>query len=823
MQLPTVVRLGPALLVAALCCLSAAHQLAAAPVTGTAGDATLADWLKQGRYDEAEVAARSLLGSEAWQPAEDGRNMLRAQLVQAAVLNGHWADPAVRRLAEQLTDYSSARTSAEPEELLVALRNLGELQLRASEFDDAWQSADRLERLASRSEPPKQGMLAAALDLAARALIERQELDQALSRADRALSLLTSMADTDRSAVARTLATRSLVFLWRGDYRIARADLDRALVIRREIGAIHPETAEISGVAGLELYIAGQYVESRDVMRDALRIAEATLREGHPTIVLLLRQSSWPLRALGNLGASRTLAERALTMAEASLPDSPLVSDVLTDLAIVVQLQGDYGAALRAYERELEIARWRLGPDHMYTTTSLYNVALLLATMGDLERARPLHTQAVTSWQKRLGQDHPIVAGALWEFGQVLVEQGFSHEALPSFERAFAIRRRALPANHPDLAKTMSSLAIGLSMTSQIARSVRLSAEALAVWERGGDYENAAYADSLMAHGRVLTAAGDYAGAERAYRDAERVRRVVLGPTHPRLAETSLAIADALAAQGHAAQALKAALEGESLGRAHLRLILGYLPERQALRFVATRPRGLDLSLSLVDNSGEAAAVFDAVVKGRALVLDEMASRQRRRVAADADASLWSALSDARQRLANLVVRGADSTQTALSRTLLTEAEDEKERAERALAERSAAFRASTSQVDLGLDQVRARLPTASALLSFVRYERVTFNESKRRPRTQSSYLAFLLRSDRDLPVMVDVGDAKSLEGAVTAWRRAIESAPYLRTASDRSTMSGLRLRARIWDPFTPHLTGISRVFIVPVADLEET
>ena len=65
------------------------------------------------------------------------------------------------------------------------------------------------------------------------------------------------------------------------------------------------------------------------------------------------------------------------------------------------------------------------------------------------------------------------------------------------------------------------------------------------------------------------------------------------------------------------------------------------------------------MSLSAADPDATT-RVFDGLIKNRALVLDEMAAR--RRVSSDASrpdlAPLWVALTSARQRLANLVVRG---------------------------------------------------------------------------------------------------------------------------------------------------------------------
>ena len=181
---------------------------------------------------------------------------------------------------------------------------------------------------------------------------------------------------------------------------------------------------------------------------------------------------------------------------------------------------------------------------------------------------------------------------------------------------------------------------------------------------------------------------------------------------------------------GQPRESLTLALDAEEVGRRHLSLMLAALPERQGLNYALKRPEGLTLALSLVTGAEGQASVLDALIRGRSLVLDEIASRHR--ALADEGASsvapLVTALTSARQRLANLTIQGP-GRQPAQYVGLIEEAQREKEEAERALAEQSAAFRGQRLRGDIGLDQVRAHLPAFSALVSFVRYDRRSFTE----------------------------------------------------------------------------------------------
>jgi hypothetical protein len=138
--------------------------------------------------------------------------------------------------------------------------------------------------------------------------------------------------------------------------------------------------------------------------------------------------------------------------------------------------------------------------------------------------------------------------------------------------------------------------------------------------------------------------------------------------------------------------------------------MLRYLPERQSLSYAATRPKSLDLMLSLIDSRPEAAGLtVNELIRGRALVLDEMAARSRASTGGEDAVRLRTLLSSAERRLANLVIRGPSNQTPAQYQALLADARREKEAAERALAENSADARAELSRAAFGIEDVTAR------------------------------------------------------------------------------------------------------------------
>ena len=188
------------------------------------------------------------------------------------------------------------------------------------------------------------------------------------------------------------------------------------------------------------------------------------------------------------------------------------------------------------------------------------------------------------------------------------------------------------------------------------------------------------------------------------------------------------------------------------------------------------------------------------------------------------------AYSSAQQRLANLVVRGPGELSPVQYAAVLDDARRDSERAEQALAERSAEFRAERSRAQLGLAEVRASLPADSALVSFLRYDRTLFTEPVTAPlrngrartsaRTVPSYLAFVMVGDEP-PALVPLGPAQMIDSLVSQWRADIVAearAPVEGAAQPQgsSRVSGLALGRLIWDCVAAHLGDARRVFVVP-------
>src|SRR5439155_366580 len=282
---------------------------------------------------------------------------------------------------------------------------------------------------------------------------------------------------------------------------------------------------------------------------------------------------------------------------------------------------------------------------------SLNNVARVLEETGDYAGARPLYERALAIKEKALGPDHPDVARSVGNLANLLWSSGDYPRARPLFERSLAIHEKALGPEHPDVARSLSNLA------------------------------------------NLLLSTGDSAGARPPDERALAIRLKVLGPDHPDVAITLSNLAEVDLALGRPAAALDAALRAEDIGREHLRLTCQTLPERQALRYASVRASGLDVALSLASDGLDPESlrrVWDALLRSRSFVLDEVASRHRQ---VSEITRCSKEFASASERLANLMVRGPGQDSPEQYRRPLDGARQEREQNERRLAESCSGFR----------------------------------------------------------------------------------------------------------------------------------
>jgi CHAT domain-containing protein/tetratricopeptide (TPR) repeat protein len=721
------------------------------------------------------------------------------------------AQPRADRADVAVSVYESA------EELL----ERGELTQALAQHERAL--AQRTKTL--RADAPQ---IADSLDGVAATLIQLERFPAARQHLQRALAIREARATQEPLALARTLEQLCWLHRYGGDYHDARAPFGRLLALRRELAADHPDMARTRLLEGDLLYLEGDSGGALQAWRAGMASIERQLGPEHPSLVGFQRRLEFLHEALGERAEAERLVQAGLRIATQSLAscnwDRLGIGAAAADLRAY---DGAYVESRARYRRLLVQCEQCLGARHSSTATVIYNLALLARSMGDFAEAERLLDRATRTWSAGLGPNHPYVARGWEGLGDVAADRGLHVRARELYLRALAARRGAATPSPPLIASTLTSLARTLMESGDLRTATRHVEEALSLYDKGRTEDPDAVPRALSLSGEIHLRRGDPAAARAAFASALSHRERAFGEQHPLTAQARVGMAATELALSDPRSALQDALSAEAAGRDHLRFTIRYLPERQALHYAASRPRGLDVAISTAAATSASAPpesgarLVDAVIRSRGVLLEELALRTRaERVPDAATAPLMARAAAARQRYANLVVL---SLRESVPRARLDEARQEKEDAEQALAERSASAGAEIARAEAGLDAVRAALPSDAALVSFVRYDRTIVGAARWQAPTPS-YAAFVLHPDVAEPVLVPLGSAAAIDARVAAWRdqasgrTLVGSTP--REAERAYRLAGLRLRRAIWDPLATALAGATRIFIVPDGQL---
>ena len=690
---------------------------------------------------------------------------------------------------------------------------------------------------------------------------------QALPLAERAVEIRSKEAATTPREMALALAAQADVLAEIGERERAVGIRRRVLdLLKEDPAGDELDRAMALYKLGRDLAAEARQAEATETLQRAVEIRERSLGPRSPLVAETLEALALSL-PYGDPKA-RGHAERAVAIQEGA-PESERtdLAGALSTLGLMRNREGDSIGARRLHERALVLYEAQFGLDDVHTGRVLLNLALTFQDRGENAEARRILERLLPIRVSCLGPSHPKTSVILNNLGIIYTETGNYAMARGVFERALAIRRSMLREGHPWIAHTLNNLAQALFEQGDLDGARRAVEESLVIREKQGGKREIAQAEANLAE--VLVAAHDYTAAkehlERAlglqvsvwgpeHRDValteiglgwlsletgeygkavEVLSRAVLmlrktmGPSAPQLPVAVARIARAQRFAGKPAAALESAIEAETIAREQFRATTRTFSEKEALRYASVRVSGLDVALRLLEESPSKVPpdagdrVFDQLVRSRALVLDEMATRRPSYLSEgppDLEA-LAERLQNARTRLAKLALDPNGSDEEAERARVAAE------EAERKLAERSKAERQRIFRFQLGSEEIRAGLPQNASLVAYARY-RVPSPARSRAP-SSDAYLAFVLRHRDSRPVLVSLGPAERIDGMVERWHARVAAAPpplpaAAREAEARYLEAGDELRRAVWEPVAAAIGKPEILFIVPDGALHQ-
>ncbi|MDX6559918.1 MAG: hypothetical protein QOF72_2967 [Blastocatellia bacterium] len=584
-----------------------------------------------------------------------------------------------------------------------------------------------------------------------------------------------------------------------------------------------------------------------------------------------LSTEAFTLGTAGKYQAAASLAARAIGLAENALgPNDSFVGYLLNDLGAYQRNGGEYAKAEATLQRALAINEKALGPDHTQTADSLNRLGLVYRLMNDYPKAERLLRQSLEITERTLGPEHPRVVAFLDNLEAVEFDLGDLKQAEHDLERATAIAEKILEPDSVDNARLLNNLGNLYRARGDYVRAEPLLLRALAIYEKKFGPENPRVGDTLQNLGIIARQRKDYARALELYQRALAIREKTVGPEHPNVAALQNNIANIYHAQHEFAKALELqqralSIAEKAVGPYHgltltllaniartymamgdiasaiqfqtraeagqevaVALDLAVGSERQKLAYVddlaESSARTISLNLGFAPNDRGAANLAALVLlqrKGR--VLDAMSDNFKalRQRSSTQDQKLLDQLNGTVERLAKLALDGPGKTEHEEYQKQLASLEEEKEKLEADISERSAEFRAQSQTVTLAA--IQAAIPTSAALIEYATYRPFDPKAANSDEAFgQLHYVAYVLRRDGAAQGK-DLGDARAIDSAVDEWRQSLrdpllKDAQKLARAVDQKVMQPLR--AQLGDATQLIISPDGALNLIPLAAL---
>jgi CHAT domain-containing protein/Tfp pilus assembly protein PilF len=540
---------------------------------------------------------------------------------------------------------------------------------------------------------------------------------------------------------------------------------------------------------GLALHISGEYAEATPQLEKALEILQKNLGAEKEESIRTLNRLALNLLRAGDTARARILEEQSLALCEKNFgPYHPLATENHRNMAQILQALGDFAGSQKQNLRALEILEHQKGGEALEVADTLVTMGGTAREAGRPAEAKQRFERAASIYEKIFGPHNTRVGGTLDNTGEVMGELKQYAEARKVLERALAIQTQELGARHPWTGNVIQGLA------------------------------------------RVEAGAGNYEKARELYEQNLSIWREKLGPEHPFTVVSMAGLADVLAHLGRYREAIDVALESAAIRRENILLTVRTVDERLALQYSSLHTASMDTALSIAVQPGATAAeqtsAWDALIRSRALVLDEMIARYRSiQASADSEvAALARKVADARSQITKAVLQGPGASSAAEYKMKLELVRGQLNRAEDQLALASTGFRHERDQHRVGFDEVRTALPSGSTLVAFRRYEKKSYRAAD--DSSIPSYVAFVLTGQTAQPVAVPLGPASRIDALVRKWRaeidrerKSIGRAASANQLSYRTAAAALRLA--VWDPIQRRTGRSQRIFIVPDGSLQ--
>ena len=776
-------------------------------------DAAIRRLLDTAHCGEAEVAARAYVSSLQGQNRSETLEYAAAlDLLADALTTASGPLPEIQSLVGRSIAIKTKLLGERDVSLATSLNILALREFRGADYAASiagFSRARSLEEAAGSGAAPD--LVATTLNGLGLAIGGKGDPGQALELHQRALAIREEQFGRDHWLIAEILFSFSTDYRQLGDLNRSFEYSQRAVAMFERTNPQHPSAAMAIGALASVYRERVENTKAKPLFEKAIQIFIRNFGPDSPRLVSSYNNYGLCLKALSDFSGAGAALEQAVRIStKTNGPKSSLTGQTLGNLGILYQQEGDYPRARQAYESALAILEKTLGPEHDGTASVLTSLGLVLRDLGDLRGARPYIERARAIYSKRFGPENPKTLQLDSNLASIYSQEKNFRAARPLVESTLAAYRKTLGTNTVLVASQYAALATILFQTGDVAQARELYRQTITIFDSvvGVDSYGAATGRSELAD--LEFQAGQYPEALKLLRQAAASYTKLFGPDYSLLAAVLSLQAETEMNLGDRSAAFEHALESVRVRRRNLLAVSRTTSERQALLFSRKGGDGLDVLVALAATglpAESSAMVWDAVIRDRALILDEMAERQRStRESSDAQLSAFSQLlTAAREELAKSVIAGPRSREKDYSgRIELLRASVESQ--ERQVGLRSETFRLRLNRQRAGFEDVVSALPPGSALAAYVRYGK--------------GYVVFVIRAGEKTPAVLPLGGTQRIEDLFRRWRAQIDrEREFQGREAARNEASyrdaGAALRRAAWDPLSKYLTGVENVYLI--------
>jgi serine/threonine protein kinase/tetratricopeptide (TPR) repeat protein len=311
---------------------------------------------------------------------------------------------------------------------------------------------------------------------------------EAQQQMERALVLRRQVLGPEQMDTLHSMTELGLLYLSQGKVAPAEDVLTKVLAVqRRLLGTDHPDTLGSMNNLAIVMTRRGNYAGAATLLSEVLEVERRVLGEEHPDTVAIMHNLATDYVAQGKYGQAEELYKKAAELRRRSLgAEHPSTLSSMNSLGIVYRNEGNYKLAETILTTVLEARRRVLGEQHPDTLDSMSSLGLAYQAQARYAQAEPLLIQVLEARRRVLGEEHSTTLASVNNLAELYRREGKRQQAETLFRQLLESRRRILGADHPNTISVLASLGSIKLEEHRYADAEALLRKALAGREKTG-------------------------------------------------------------------------------------------------------------------------------------------------------------------------------------------------------------------------------------------------------------------------------------------------------------------------------------------------